>query len=115
MNRRSFLLGAAASLAAPAVRAQGWPSGQPIRVIVPFPAGAANDAMGRLAAQGLHDKLGATTIVGNRAGAAPSTGPTAVLNAPPAGNTLLPSALNHTTRTHAVKGVSFDPKADFEV
>ena len=115
MKRRSFLLGAAASLAPPAVRAQGWPSGQPIRVIVPFPAGAANDAMGRLAAQVLHDKLGATTIVENRAGGSASIGTTAVLNAAPDGYTLLASAFNHIIMNHAVKGVSFDPQADFEV
>jgi tripartite-type tricarboxylate transporter receptor subunit TctC len=115
MKRRSFLLGATASLAAPAVRAQGWPMGQPIRVIVPFPAGAANDAMGRLAAQVLHDKLGATTIVENRAGGSASIGTTAVLNAPPDGYTLLASAFNHIIMNHAVRGVSFDPQADFEV
>ena len=116
MKRRSFLLGAAASLAAPAVRAQAaWPMGQPIRVIVPFPAGAANDAMGRLAAQVLHDRLGATTIVENRAGGSASIGTTAVLNAAPDGYTLLASAFNHIIMNHAVKGVSFDPQADFEV
>ncbi len=59
MKRRTFLLSAAATLAAPAIRAQAaWPTGQPIRVIVPYPAGAANDAMGRLAAQRLQDKFG---------------------------------------------------------
>src|SRR5258706_354062 len=51
MKRRAFLAGTAATLAAPALRAQAaWPNGQPIRVIVPYPPGAANDAMGRLAA-----------------------------------------------------------------
>jgi tripartite-type tricarboxylate transporter receptor subunit TctC len=60
MKRRTLLLGAAATLAAPAVHAQGWPNGQPIRIIIPYPPGAANDAMGRLAAQKLQDKLGAT-------------------------------------------------------
>ena len=49
MKRRTSFVSAAAALAAPAVRAQtAWPHGQAIRVIVPFPAGAANDAMGRL-------------------------------------------------------------------
>lgn len=115
IKRRTFFLGAAAALAAPAVHAQGWPSGQPIRVIVPYPAGAANDAMGRLAAQVLHDKLGATTIVENRAGGSASIGTTAVLNAAPDGYTLLASAFNHIILNHAVKGVTFDPQADFEV
>jgi len=115
MKRRTFLLSAAAMLAAPAIRAQAaWPMGQPIRVIVPYPAGAANDAMGRLAAQRLQDKLGATVVVENRAGGSASIGTTAVLNAAPDGYTILASAFNHIIMNHAVKGVSFDPQADFE-
>jgi tripartite-type tricarboxylate transporter receptor subunit TctC len=116
MERRAFLLGAAASLAAPAVRAQtAWPNGQPVRIIIPYPPGAANDAMGRLAGQVLHDRLGATVVVENRAGGSASIGTTAVLNAAPDGFTLLASAFNHIVMNHAVKGVSFDPQADFEV
>ncbi len=115
MKRRTFLLSAAATLAAPAIRAQAaWPMGQPIRVIVPYPAGAANDAMGRLAAQRLQDKFGATVVVENRAGGSASIGTTAVLNAAPDGYTILASAFNHIIMNHAVKGVSFDPQADFE-
>ena len=115
MKRRTFLLSAAATLAAPAIRAQAaWPMGQPIRVIVPYPAGAANDAMRRLAAQRLQDKFGATVVVENRAGGSASIGTTAVLNAAPDGYTILASAFNHIIMNHAVKGVSFDPQADFE-
>jgi tripartite-type tricarboxylate transporter receptor subunit TctC len=114
MKRRTLLAGAAASLAAPALAQTQWPLGQPIRIIVPFPAGAANDAMGRLAGQVLHEKLGATVVVENRAGGSASIGTTAVLNAPPDGYTLLASAFNHIILNHAVKGVAFDPQADFE-
>jgi len=115
MKRRTVLLGAAAVLAAPAVHAQGWPNGQPIRVIIPYPPGAANDAMGRLAAQKLQDKFGATVVVDNRAGGSAVIGTTAVFNAAPDGYTLLASAFNHIVMNHAVKGVTFDPQTDFEV
>jgi tripartite-type tricarboxylate transporter receptor subunit TctC len=114
MKRRTFLASAAAALAAPAIAQTAWPHGQPIRVIVPFPAGAANDAMGRLAAQRLQEKFGATVLVENRAGGSASIGTTAVLNAAPDGYTLLASAFNHIILNHAVKGVTFDPQADFE-
>jgi tripartite-type tricarboxylate transporter receptor subunit TctC len=115
MRRRTFLAGTAATLAAPGLRAQAaWPTGQPIRVIVPYPPGAANDAMGRLAAQRLQDRLGATVVVENRAGGSASIGTNAVLNAAPDGYTLLASAFNHIVMNHAVKGVSFDPQSDFE-
>ena len=114
MKRRTFLAGSAAALAAPALAQSQWPRGQTIRIIVPFPAGAANDAMGRLAAQRLQDKFGATVIVENRAGGSASIGTTAVLNAAPDGYTLLASAFNHIIMNHAVKGVTFDPQTDFE-
>jgi tripartite-type tricarboxylate transporter receptor subunit TctC len=114
MKRRTFLAGAAAALAAPATAQSAWPHGQQIKIIVPFPAGAANDAMGRLAAQALHERLGATTIVENRAGGSASIGTTAVLNAAPDGYTLLASAFNHIILNHVVKAVTFDPQADFE-
>jgi tripartite-type tricarboxylate transporter receptor subunit TctC len=115
MKRRTLLLGAAAMLAAPAVHAQSWPNGQPIRIIIPYPPGAANDAMGRLAAQKLQDKLGATVVVDNRAGGSAVIGTTAVFNAAPDGYTLLASAFNHIVMNHAVKGVTFDPQTDFAV
>jgi tripartite-type tricarboxylate transporter receptor subunit TctC len=114
MKRRTFLAGAAASLAAPAIAQAAWPHGQPIKVIVPYPPGAANDAMGRLAAQKLQEKFGVTVVVENRAGGSASIGTTAVLNATPDGYTLLASAFNHIILNHAVKGVTFDPQADFE-
>jgi tripartite-type tricarboxylate transporter receptor subunit TctC len=115
MKRRTFLATAAA-LCAPAVRSQpAWPNAQPIRVIVPFPAGAANDAMGRLAAQRLQDKLGATVVVENRPGGSALIGTTAVHNAAPDGYTLLASAFNHIILNHVVRNVAFDPQADFEV
>src|SRR6478672_489918 len=114
MKRRTFLAGSAAALAAPAIAQTQWPLGQPIRIIVPFPAGAANDAMGRLAGQALHDKLGANVVVENRAGGSASIGTSAVLNAAPDGYTLLASAFNHIILNHVVKAVTFDPQADFE-
>ena len=76
MNRRALMSGAAVGgaglLAAPTIRAQGaWPHGKPIRVIIPWPPGAANDTLGRLLAQRLGEKLGATAVPENRTGGAP--------------------------------------------
>src|SRR5439155_542895 len=68
----------------------------------------------RLAAQRLQEKFGASVVVENRAGGSASIGTTAVLNAAPDGYTLLASAFNHIILNHAVKGVTFDPQADFE-
>lgn len=127
MNRRTLLAATTGLLAAPAldvpvlnasaVHAQGaWPQpGRAIRVIVPWPPGAANDALGRLLAQKLHEKLGATAVVENRTGGSGLVGTTAVLQAPPDGYTLLASAFNTAVMPLVLKGATFDPETDLEV
>jgi tripartite-type tricarboxylate transporter receptor subunit TctC len=121
MRRRTFLKGAGAAmigiLAAPAIHAQGaWPqSGRAIRVIVPWPAGAANDALGRLLAQRLQEKLGATAVVENRVGGAGLIGTREVIQAQPDGYTILASAFNTAVMPLVLKGANFDPETDLEV
>ena len=116
MNRRSFLLAAPAAagvLASPALRAQpAWPNGKPIRVIIPWPPGAANDTLGRLLAQRLQEKLGAVAVAENRTGGAGLIGTNAVLTAPNDGYTLLASAFNTAVMPLVLKGANFDPQRD---
>ncbi|CAA9270834.1 MAG: BUG/TctC family periplasmic protein [uncultured Acetobacteraceae bacterium] len=120
MNRRALMSGAAVGgaglLAATAIRAQGaWPHGKPIRVIIPWPPGAANDTLGRLLAQRLGEKLGATAVPENRTGGAGLVGTNAVLQAAPDGYTLLASAFNTAVMPLVLKGATFDPQRDLEV
>ncbi len=65
-----------------------YPS-RPIRVIVPFPAGGAADALPRIVAERLAARWGQPVIVENRAGASGSIGAEAVARAEPDGYTLL--------------------------
>jgi tripartite-type tricarboxylate transporter receptor subunit TctC len=120
INRRHFLLAASAAgtgiLASPAIQAQpAWPHGKPIRVIIPWPPGAANDMLGRLLAQRLQEKLGAVAVVENRTGGAGLVGTNAVLTAPPDGYTLLASAFNTAVMPLVLKGATFDPQTDLMV
>ncbi|MCR0983234.1 Bug family tripartite tricarboxylate transporter substrate binding protein [Roseomonas populi] len=116
MNRRSLLLAAAGTLAAPAIQAQeSWPRAKPIRVIIPWPPGAANDTLGRLLAQRLSEKLGATAVAENRTGGAGLVGTNAVLQAAPDGYTILASAFNTAVMPLVLKGANFDPQKDLEV
>lgn len=120
MKRRQVLLAATAAgaslLSAPALRAQSsWPHGKPIRVIIPWPPGAANDAMGRLLAQRLSEKLGATAVAENRTGGAGLVGTNAVLQSPADGYTLLASAFNTAVMPLVLKNATFDPQTDLEV
>ena len=69
LTRRSIV--AAGVLAQVAAWAHSSPS-KMIRIINPFPAGGASDAIARLLQPGLQDSLGATIVVENRPGATPS-------------------------------------------
>ncbi|CAN5361178.1 tripartite tricarboxylate transporter substrate binding protein [soil metagenome] len=71
--------------------ADAWPS-KPIRFVVPFSAGGANDLLGRAAAEGAAKALGVTIIVENKPGAGAMLGTDYVAKAPNDGYTFLISA-----------------------
>ena len=64
-----------------------WPNRQ-IRMVVPLPAGASVDVIGRLVAAKLGERLGQTVVIENRAGASGAIGADAVAKAAPDGYTL---------------------------
>lgn len=113
MQRRGLLSGlAGAALARPVLAQAGWPS-RPIRMVVPYTPGAATDAMARLAAQKLQEKLGVTVVVENRPGANGAVGSQAVLQAPADGYTIMGSASIHPMARHVMRNAPYDPVADF--
>jgi tripartite-type tricarboxylate transporter receptor subunit TctC len=91
-SRRTVLaqaaaLGAGSLLATPFARAQaGWPS-RPIKIVVPFNAGGATDAMARMLSDKLSQRLGQPVIVDNKGGAGGIIGTDAVAKAAPDGLT----------------------------
>src|SRR4051794_41818357 len=110
MRRRDFIKAAAGATAlgaikTPAVRAQGaWPqSGRTVKIIVPWPPGAANDALGRLVAQRIQEKFGANTVVENRTGGAGLAGPHPGGPAPPPRHTPMAGALHTPPRAPGAK------------
>lgn len=114
-TRRGVLAGGtalAAMLAAPAVlRAQSWPS-RPITIICGFSAGGTTDALARVLASNLSERLGQPVLVENRTGAAGAIGMTAVANAKPDGNTLLFSAVGQLTVVpHVSANLPIDPRS----
>src|SRR5258708_23206040 len=72
----------------PAQAAPPFPSRQ-ITIVVPFAAGGPSDAMARLIAQGLSEKIGARVIVENIAGAGGTVGSARVPRAEAARHPLL--------------------------
>ncbi|OZI28057.1 ABC transporter substrate-binding protein [Bordetella genomosp. 1] len=75
---------ALALTAATPAQAQSWPT-QPIRWIVPYPAGGGADVVARTVTAGLEKSLGQTIVVENRPGAATIIGATAIAQAEPRG------------------------------
>ena len=86
----AILFGAFALLAIGlgAASAQTYPS-KPVRIIVPFAAGGAVDALARILSAKLQESLGQPVIVENRAGAGGMTGADLVAKSPPDGYTIL--------------------------
>ena len=106
------LVGLACCAASP-VFAQAWPN-KPITVVVPYPAGGANDMLGRLVGQKMGEALGATVIVDNKPGAGALLGANIVAKAAPDGYTILVGGLaTHAASPHLIKA-DYNPLTDFE-
>jgi tripartite-type tricarboxylate transporter receptor subunit TctC len=91
MNRRIRVVGvvAAVLLAVPGLAAaQAYPS-KPLRIIIPFPPGAATDITGRYIAQKLGEVFGQQPVPDNRPGANGTIGLELAAKAPPDGHTLV--------------------------
>ena len=87
---------------------------KPIKIIVPFAAGAGTDAVARFTAQKLEEQLKQAVIVENRVGASGAIGTQAVANAAPDGYTLLFVASPFTTVAAATPLVAnYDPVKQF--
>lgn len=98
-RRKQLLVIASAALLAMATgvtpaMAQSWPN-KPVRMIVPFPAGAAPDVIARLMAERLRLLWGQTVIVDNKPGAGGIPGMSALVRAPNDGYTIgfIPAAV----------------------
>lgn len=115
--RRNFLHTAVCSLAlarfSPRASAQTFPS-RPIRLVIPYPPGGVNDAVGRPWADKMHALLG-TVVVENVGGAGGSLGASAVARAAPDGYTiLLGNTGTQVIHPLATSGSSYDPIKSFD-
>jgi len=105
------LLLSAQSLEAPA---EAYPS-KPIRLVIPFAAGSATDAAGRILAQALSQRLGQSVVVDNRAGANGQIAAMLVAQSPADGYTLfMTTNSTHSANPHLYKSLPYDPVKDFE-
>jgi tripartite-type tricarboxylate transporter receptor subunit TctC len=122
MLRRRLLLAALAALAIPSLaltgspaHAQAWPA-KPVTIVVSFPPGGDTDALARVFAEKLSQRIGQQVIVDNRTGASGTIGNAAVAKAAPDGHTLLFTPNTITTATMVLKpgtGATYDVLNDF--
>jgi len=95
------------------VHAQDYPT-RPVKIVVPYAPGGGTDAIARILAKGLEQRLGQPFIVENRGGSGTTLGGASVARAEPDGYTLLMA----TSSTLAVapglyKKLPYDPARDF--
>ncbi len=103
--RRASLLGAAMAVlafAVPGLAQERYPT-RPIKVVVPFPAGATTDMLARLFAQRLTETLGQSVIIENVGGGGGSIGADQVAKAQPDGYTLLFHNITFSTTTSSLQ------------
>lgn len=113
-RRACQALAALACPAASALQAAGpaYPE-RPVRLVLGFQPGGATDALARLLAQKLGDRMGQPFVVDNRPGAATRIGMEAVQKASSDGYTIGLATAVTTTFPLMFDGVSFAPGKDF--
>jgi tripartite-type tricarboxylate transporter receptor subunit TctC len=114
ISRRDTLAWLAGTAVAPACWSQSRYPSQPVKVVVPFPAGGQTDYIARLIAQKAESALGQPVVIDNRAGANTLIGTEFVAKSPPDGYTLLFNVTNLVQNAvlQPTK-VAYDPFKDF--
>jgi tripartite-type tricarboxylate transporter receptor subunit TctC len=86
--------------------------GQTIKLIVPYPAGGATDALARMVAQKMQDNWQQSVVVENKPGAGGTIGANQVAKAPGDGNTVLFTIVALLQQITLMK-LPYDPMKDF--
>ena len=96
------------------VQAQDSYPTKPVRIIVAYPAGGANDIVARAIGQELAQELGQPMVIENKSGAAGIIGADAAAKSPPDGYTLFMAAGAHTLAPSLHRSLPYDIVRDFQ-
>lgn len=105
-----FAAGIAALAGIAPVHAEDYP-GKPLHLVVPWPPGGATDAIGRVIAHSLTERLGQMVIVENKPGAGGNIGTEQFVRSAPDGYTLLmATSSTNAANPHLYSRLGFAPK-----
>lgn len=100
-------------LPVPNASSEDYPA-RPVKALVGFPAGGANDVLGRIIARQLTTAMGQPVVVENVIGAGGTIGAATVARARPDGYTLLVASVSNVVIAPAtLQNVPYDPVKDF--
>ena len=91
---------------------QAFPS-KPLRVVIPWPPGGANDIAGRTVMLRVADTIGQPVVIDNRGGAGGTIGTDHVAKSAPDGYTLLVQSVTHVANAHLYQKLPYDTLRDF--
>jgi tripartite-type tricarboxylate transporter receptor subunit TctC len=91
--------------------AQSYPN-RPIRLVLPYSPGGSYDALARVLAQSLGERMGQQVLVENRPGAATRIGTEALIKSPPDGYAIGMFGNSLTIAPHVYKQVNYDIERD---
>jgi tripartite-type tricarboxylate transporter receptor subunit TctC len=103
---------AAVTLLVSAAWAADWPT-KPVKIVVAYSAGGANDLVARTFGDRLSEALGQQFVIENRTGGGGLIGGEAVARAEPDGYTLMASGMPSHVIAPAMNPARFDPVRDF--
>jgi tripartite-type tricarboxylate transporter receptor subunit TctC len=107
------LLAATGLAAAQQQGAAGYPN-QPIKLMVPWPAGGGVDTTARMISEPIAQKLGQPIVIDNRGGAGGNIGTELAARAKPDGYNLLMGSISpNAVNIHLYSKLGFDPVKDF--
>ncbi|UIF85688.1 tripartite tricarboxylate transporter substrate binding protein [Cupriavidus sp. UYPR2.512] len=112
MQRRQFILVAAAGLAIPSLARAADIAG-PVRIVVGFAPGGGTDVLARVIGQKLGGMWNTSVLVENKPGATGAIAAAYVAKQPPDGTTLLMAHVNSHAIAPALLDVKYDPRTDF--
>jgi tripartite-type tricarboxylate transporter receptor subunit TctC len=115
MQRKTFLIALAASLALPMARAQGpaWPD-HPVKLILSQPPGSGPDNVARVLADGLARLWGQAVVVENKPGGQNTIGAQAAARSPADGYTFyFGTTAALVTNSYLFKQLPYDAQKDF--